>query len=267
MKITLVMCEGPHDSAFLSRLLKANGFKAYSEPIQTYPQPVKDFVVGQLKVCDEGVNICESRNGRLLPSYALKKKEGDDFLFLFNMGGDTQKEKREIIVKYMAKTANPMFSRGSEGFSLRLAYVYDADKKGVDVRISEVNDELKEFGIAIEPISQSGWSPLSKVEFGAYIFADSNRQGRLENLVLPAMKDTCPKAFGAAEQYLDRRDSYGLPSEMGKGYDIGKSLISIIGQLEKSGCANAAIIEQSHFIDNDKLMAYSTIKEIIRFLN
>jgi len=268
MKITIVLCEGPHDTAFLSRMLRGDGYGNYCEQIKGYPTCIRGFLTKQLKSSVSGEKkLQESRIVMLMPSYALERN--GNLLFLFNLGGDSRRERRKTILNHFIElySGEPM-EKGIQDDQLRIAFVYDADEKSVDERLKEVKEEIKGLlsGVSVS-IGQGQWSSVGSIAWGAYIFAGSNRQGRLEDLVLPAMKDTCPEAFGAAEQYLDRRDSYGLPSEMGKGYDRGKSLISIIGQLEKSGCANAAIIEQSHFIDNDKLMAYSTIKEIIRFLN
>ena len=71
MKILITLCEGPHDVAFLYRILLTEGFTNCQLKINEYPKPLDSFLTEQAK----GENIedrkLEEVRNRLLPSEVL----------------------------------------------------------------------------------------------------------------------------------------------------------------------------------------------------
>ena len=50
MDLKILMVEGPHDGAFISKVMQVNGYKTYKKPIGSYsPQFVAKYLIGQYK--------------------------------------------------------------------------------------------------------------------------------------------------------------------------------------------------------------------------
>ena len=267
MKITIVICEGPHDTAFLSRILKANGYKSFSKKLSEYPEMVTVFLTKQVRSESiESLNLDEIRSGQILPNYA-RNKEGH-LILLFNVGGDGKEDKRRLIIDHFVNVReNPLARKSPNGDEFRMAYVYDADNKGVDIRLKEVEAELCRFTSKEAVVLEQGkWSDNT---FGAYIFADDSGFGRLEDLILPLMKEGNDDVHNEVMGYLDKRNSFSISSskDWDKDYDEGKSVVSVMGQLQKSGRPNGPIIEESAFITDDKIKSSKVCNSIFKFLD
>ena len=46
-KILFALCEGPHDVAFLYRILQVNGLQKYSKPIGEFPAPLNKYFASE----------------------------------------------------------------------------------------------------------------------------------------------------------------------------------------------------------------------------
>lgn len=281
MKVTIVMCEGPHDVAFLSRIMHADGYHTYGAVINQYPPFVAQFLKGHItRGSLEDLNLKEARGGLFLPSFALEK--GSNLLLLYNLKGDSKKEGRKTIITsfdvLFRNTGTGLANILQPGDALTIAYIYDADQKGVDARIGEVNKELEEF---INPgrdmaVKHGTYDSVQGIKYGAYIFHasdDANNVGRLEDLILPLMKQTAHDIHCDVQAIVEKRrdrhyDLFKSESKAkDKDFDEQKSTIGMMGQLQKSGSPNAAIIEQSHFIDNQQILSDAICREIISFVN
>jgi hypothetical protein len=95
--ITFLLCEGPHDVAFLTRILKTKGFKVYSKKLSEYPKPIDKFIMAHIKsLAIEDMNLEELRK-RPMPSEALTF--GNQLFLLYSMHGDSKKELRQDMIR------------------------------------------------------------------------------------------------------------------------------------------------------------------------
>lgn len=280
MKVVLAMCEGPHDVSFLSRIMRVKGFHTYNELINDYPPFIADFLRNKITKGNlRDLNLKEARGGLFLPSFALLKD--DNLLLLFQLKGDSKKDARKDIVSsfntlFMNAEMTKSILRDND--SLSIIYVYDADQKGVERRIEEINMELSEFlnlGRSIH-IDQKSFDIANGIKYGAYIFNDPNNQdggGRLEDLVLPMMCCSNDDVYADVNTLIAKRNerAYRLFAEplakKDKDYDEQKAAIGIMGQLQKSGSANSAIIEQSSFITDDDICRSVSCNEVLTFFD
>lgn len=281
MKVTIVMCEGPHDVAFISRIMHADDYHTYGEAINDYPSFVSNFMkrtISRGSLSD--LNLKEARGGLFLPSFALFKE--DKLLLLYQLKGDSKKEGRRVIVSefdlLFKQSAMGIGDLIKEGDALSVIYIYDADEKGVNNRINEINSELNEFlnPDRVMSVAQAGFDVCNRIKYGAYIFHildDKDERGRLEDMVVPLMTTSNDDIRKDVDVLIDKRVNrqYGLFSERSKekdkDFDIQKSIIGIMGQLQKSGSPNATIIEQSSFIVNEQILNNDSCLEIIKFIN
>lgn len=261
IKIISVLCEGPHDVAFIAKVLKISGFKSNeSTKLAKFPSPMNSlFKTEATKTNIEELNFAELRQ-TLLPSATLQK--GDIYLFLYALGGDTRKDNRNKILKqflsFIPKESE--ISSLPENTTLSIVYFFDADDMGIDGRIKLLNTEIEET-LEQKPFDRNGdMKTIKGLKIGCYIFSE-NETGKLENIVLPLMKQGNEQIFDDAKQFIDTN----YDNKRDKGYDFHKASIGIAGQLQKSGSTNTVIIAQSDFLSKEKIMNNSKCIEIIAF--
>lgn len=265
-KIISILCEGPHDVAFITKILKSNGFVNNEKlKLSEYPKPINDLLINEAtntKV--EDLNIQEVRQS-FLPSSTLQKGE-DIYLFLFSLGGDTRSSAR---VDYLRKLS--AFIPTEEGeidpfpeIELGLIYFFDADNKGISNRMQKINEEIKAVFHDIDLSENGQIKSFNRFKIGCYIFAEAETGlGNLENIVLPIMKIQNELIFDDAEKFLDQ---HYIKERCKSKYDKSKSLIGLCGQLQKSGGSNVVCISQSDYINDEKIVQNQTCVDIINFI-
>ena len=96
------LCEGPHDVAFLYRILRVNGLQKYSKPIGEFPDPLNKYFASE--AAGEGLEqlkLEEARNRRL-PSEVLARGN-DALVLLYAIGGDSKAEFRRKLLQDIAR--------------------------------------------------------------------------------------------------------------------------------------------------------------------
>lgn len=283
--IVFVLCEGPHDVAFLYRILKAIGFETYSEKIKNFPAPLNDFISQSVqRIAVEEMKLEEIRQ-RPIPSEVLIYRNQTLFL-MYSVHGDSKKPIREEIIKSITAfiPTDPDELNPLEGLHLALLYFFDADNVGVSARLSEVKTELHEF-LGRTPgdetfMDNGSVHIIDTITYGAYIFAGGEGKGKLEDILLPLMIEENEEIFEKAVQYLELKDNNrlkklkiaerdGLFVESRTGeklkFDLAKSEICIAGQLQNSGKSNVVIIKDCDYITLHKIQASPACREIIAF--
>ncbi|WP_342328067.1 DUF3226 domain-containing protein [Pedobacter sp. FW305-3-2-15-E-R2A2] len=293
VQIISVLCEGPHDVAFIERILKTIGFKSNeSTKIGQFPPPFNSLLLNEAsKTNIEQLNLTEMRRN-LLPSNTLKKE--DNYIFLYSLGGDSKADSRIRILQELRGfiTEAEEISILPADTSISLVYFFDADDQGVDNRISYINREVKTALPEIEndPFEFNGDShSISKLKLGTFIFTDnSNVTGKLEDILVPLMKQGNEVSFDAADKYLltHHEDARLFPLKLNahpttsvitearsvrlgdkKKFDPQKSLLGTVGQLQRSGKSNVVCISDSDYLTLDKIIASTKCQEIIIFFN
>ncbi|MFI5140452.1 MAG: hypothetical protein ACHQIM_21715, partial [Sphingobacteriales bacterium] len=157
---------------------------------------------------------------------------------------------------------------------------------------ADINDEIKEVltELSNDPFSANGDSCMvSKLKIGAFIFTDIDKNtGKLEDILLPLMKHQNETNFEAAGTYLSKHheDSRLFPLKLSvdaetsvvtesrsskKGdkekYDEKKSLLGVVGQLQRSGKSNVVCISDSDYLTLSKIQSSVKCQEIITFFD
>lgn len=284
-----ILTEGDHDSAFLYRILKANGFTSYNVKIKDYPEPLNRFLQTDIiNVSIPEVKIQEART-RFLPYYVLQK--GDNLILIYSIGGESKNKIRTELVKSL--NAFNVFDEDNLAIqalpdtTMSVLYFFDADNKGSVVRVAQVIEEIKPafpkftFEETLH-YKASTFYQIEDIKVGAYIFRDAaDDKGMLEDILLPLMQEDNEDIFEAAETFLSTNTTCTLFKDKLEYDDTGKilkkvntvryshrkSLIGTVGQLQKSGMSNSVCISQTDFLSNAKILDNYTCKEIIELLN
>ena len=287
-QLIAVLCEGPHDVAFLNRILKADGYQQEEKiTLGKYPAPMSQLLIQQAQASNVGdLNLQEVRR-RLLPAHVLKK--GDIFLFLFSLGGDgKQADRIELLNRFRQFVPSPNRIRipgAADDNQYSVLYFFDADDQGVEPRRAAINREVT---TALGVSEQDGFqSPgevkiINGLQVGCYVFSElGSDQGKLENVLVPLMQKNNEAIFQAADDFLQKyheedrlkklkfrvqADGTVIEKRDKKHkYDHKKSLIGTAGQLQLSGLSNQVYIGQSDYLTLSKILSDSQCQEIIAF--
>lgn len=280
--MTLVLCEGAHDVAFLYRILKTTGFTSFNEPLRKFPPPIGDLLIEEVKEANvEQLKIDEVKN-RLLPREVLHADS--TYLFFYAIGGDAKSDLRVELVRsvydFIAQDEDEISLLGDDT-ELSVIYFFDADNKGVAKRLEEIGLELRRaLSYEGDIILQNGSRLTIKgLHIGGYVFSADGEKGRLEDILIPMMKGKNEAIFSEAEQFLKNRNENRLRAlkiEMKEGkvtehrnknvkFDFSKSLIGTAGQLQRSGKSNVVIIRESDYLTLKKINESKECQEIIAF--
>lgn len=274
-KLISIACEGSHDVAFLNRLLKAQGFRTNEKiKIGEYPSPMGRFFETSLRRSDfQQLNFSEARQVPL-PSHALNKE--DVFIFLYSLGGDSKRAERAALLKRMAAfipSDEQEIRVLPDGTSLTMVFMFDADNVGVGPRLESMRQELAE-AVGVDPAeiavrANGDCCQVKGLGVGCLVLTDeSNETGKLEDVLLPLMRQGNELIFEAADQFIDgyydatrtrflriRPTETGVEESRGsdKDFDRKKSLIGVVAQLQISGKPNQACINRTDYLNLEKL--------------
>ncbi|WP_397298737.1 DUF3226 domain-containing protein [Nonlabens ulvanivorans] len=261
--IIIVLCEGPHDVAFLTKILKYNDFKSYENlGLKDYPIPMNSLMVqGVQKSNYQDLNLHMVRQ-TTLPSSILKK--GVNSLFLYSMGGDSKKEIRQSLLKELVSflPQDGKIQILPADSVLNIVYFFDADDKGISNRLHEVQQEIKEV-VKIEDFENGGVTSYLELKIGGFIFSDDAGFGKLEDILLPLMQLENEDIFENAESFYKNFENGERGKQRNK--DIKKSTIGIAGQLQNSGATNTVTIKHSDYLSQDKIEKDRNCQSIISF--
>lgn len=268
--ITVVFCEGQHDIAFLSKILYVHGYKEYKKKLKVFKEPLGEQYLSILR---EEKNISEKKLGfnpiYKIPSVALFKEDVELVLF-HNMGGDSRvSERADLLSMYQnLQDAGDDFSNFNLNF--KFLYFFDADTESIQSRIDSLNEELS----LTKKIEHQTILNVDLYNWGCYVFHKDTNGGYLEDVLLDLMKPSNEQVFDNAETFIsnNRLGSNERESEyepFGNIYNNKckfkdkKSVISVAGQLQFSGMANAVIISKSDFITRSDILNSSICNDII----
>ncbi len=283
-----ILAEGSHDTAFIYRILRANGFKLFNEKIKDFPEPMDNLLQKDiLDISIPEVNI-QTASRRFLPSYVMQLN--NNFVFLYSFKGDSDADSRISLIKtitiFNVVDEDDLAISASPDTSFSILYFFDADDKGTDARMAQVKGELMkafpEFDFD-KNYEASTFHTINDIPIGAFIFREEDKdQGMLEDVLLPLMKEDNEDIFDAAEKFLGINHTCKLFSGKityideekkqikkvnGKKYFHRKSLIGTVGQLQKSGSSNVVCISQADFLTDEKILANNTCQKIFDLIN
>jgi hypothetical protein len=221
----------------------------------------------------------------------LQKK--DNHVFNNKKGGYGKKAPRKHILSSL-KLSVPepgeiTTDRLPEDTQLSLVYFFDADTKGVTVRLNEVIAEMKTVITSIPNTAfpnNGTYGTYEGIKLGCYIFTGiDNENGKLEDILVPLMQLDNEEIFNSADAYIQNHyvERRTLPLNLSvtnndvvenrserngdKDFDVKKSIIGITGQLQRSGKPNTAYISDTDYLTLAKINTNQKCQEIITFFN
>jgi len=258
--ITITLCEGQDDIAFLTRILYINGFEKYNDKLENFIKPFDKLFISNIKRAEK---FGFSPTNYLIPSVVLSKE--DNYVLMHNLGGDSDgrsSEIKKILGMYNGiKSDEDDFS--NYDFDYKFLLFFDADED-IATREKSVCKLIKRE-IKHNEMSEN---------YGLYIF-HKDGSGTLEDILLELMKIGNESVFDSAKKYVENNkfddqerckefvcsNSKEEHKGSSKFYEK-KSIISVAGQLQFSAKSNSVIIEKSDYIKKVDLETNNKCKEI-----
>ncbi|HFU75598.1 MAG TPA: hypothetical protein ENK66_05055 [Arcobacter sp.] len=290
--ITIALCEGPHDTAFLYRILKTRCFKRFGGTLDNLPEVVGKFIVKNNKMADYEKLKIGSLYNEFVPNILYKN---ESLILLYSMGGDKKQKERLIVLTHFFENVKSQVedtenygdtwieeNKEQEAYYYNFLFFYDADNDK-EAKITMVNNDLIKINIE-QTLSHNQVIEKDGYSIGAYIFSNENDKGALEDVLFEIMKKDNETIFNKAEEYyktyLNKDNNMndigrtkrlvtecveGTPKDKRKDKkqeDEKKSVICIAGQLQKKGKANTVIIEDSDYLNLEKIQSSQQLQEI-----
>ncbi|GHT52718.1 hypothetical protein AGMMS49982_13670 [Bacteroidia bacterium] len=285
--IVFILTEGDHDSAFIYRILKANGMTTLHKiAIKEYPSPLNELIKsGISSVPIEELNM-EVARSKFLPSYVMQNS--DDIVSIYRVGGDSKEDVRVDFIKKInaLNISDPDAINALIDAKVSVLFFFDADDKGIESRISQIKKELKlsfpeSEAENIDKLVNKEILLIEDVNVGGFIFSELGKDtGLLEDILIPLMKQGNEDIFIEAEKFLDIHESTALfkgkiiydetktikKKVNGEKYAYKKSLVGTIGQLQMSGKSNTVCISDADYLTDEKIKADATCIDIYSFI-
>lgn len=290
-KITIALCEGPHDTAFLYRILKTRCFKRFGDELDNLPKVVGEFIIKNNKMAEYSKLKIGRLHNEFVPSILYKN---ENLILLYAMGGDKKTEERLVVLRHFFNNIESEVKDNSnygksfistdkqEHVYYNFLFFYDADADK-NAKIKMINDDLKKMDIE-EELNHNKIIEKNGYSIGAYIFSNKDDTGALEDILFELMKKDNEQIFDEAENYYKKylnKDNHmkdisrtkrlvtecidGVPKDKRKDRkqeDEKKSIICIAGQLQKKGKSNTVIIEDSDYLNLEKIQSSQQLQEI-----
>lgn len=287
-RVLAVFCEGAHDIAFISRVLKyCMGFKRdQTLRINEFPAPfdslfdesVKSHAVDDLKL--------DMARKFFLPDQVMRK--GTDWILLFNSGGDTQQAKIQSFLADLlplAESAQAFAKPGSTvAQSIDYLFIFDVDTKGVLHRVNKMHNdfaqiELKQFeedeptppefmpfisGDFVASQSPYGYTFENKA---LYVWGETTEKGTLEDWLIPMFKSKQPANLSTAYAALDEMFEWGDKNSVAKQSKRHKTAITLLGQGKKPGSSMAVIVEQAELLTKADYKQSPHVQDLVQFIH
>lgn len=286
--IITCLLEGPHDAAFLYKILKSHDFKDYKGQIKELPQPIYGLLSNPKYFSNVKIEemTVEFANKRIYPCDILVDDKSTNYILLYPLLGTSNTHLREKIINTFDDviiTGDEFAADFSNDNTFSIAYFLDADQVGVAKTVESVNKEISTF---FPKIKFNGFkknkevTKIGDLEIGLYIITEYQKEtGKLEDVLIPIMRENNEDIFEHAEAFLSIHDQTKLFKDKLKRkddgtiykvndikYDHKKSLVGTIGQLQKSGMTNTVCIKQADYLTNEKIKLDHSCNDILSFV-
>lgn len=277
MKLTFLYCEGPHDVAFISKLIdQLHKTNNHIDLVSGLPKPIQNII----KTAVSNIDIDSLRIDKPLRAFFPNKVYSlidEHYVCLFSMGG---KEQLQAALKNIENSKLLIGREKLTGIkTIRHLFVLDADYKlhgdgsinnrgGVENTLNILSDNIKTVIEDFTPFSENpSWVDTDYGHIGSYIFTDSgNEEGTVEDLVALFIK---PKALDQhcntfckavidfdTDRKANRKDKTKLQ----------KINFTAMTQAFHPGCSLAVGLSNDKIIDTAKLSAHQLINDFGDFL-
>jgi hypothetical protein len=255
-KYVLIGVEGPHDQAFVSRILcKLLGFCEFKGDNSKLDHFWRNFIPNYPK----GGNLYKRLD---IPQILYN----DNFSIAIYVGNGS-----ELISNLRDKLSNI----GDISTLFAFAIVADTDKNTPDKVVKEYHEGFKEyFSHFPTEVTESGnvteGSPELETKAGIYILPDNSQPGVLDTLICDCGDLVYPEYMQRAKEYIDKfsEEDREKKSLKWKPFDQQKAIIATVASVLQPGMTNTVTIKCDDWIsiETAEIPAIKNFAEFLRNL-
>jgi hypothetical protein len=280
----LAFCEGPHDVAFVRRVLRYGlGFEKVEWTFSEFPAPFNSLFKASMNRHAARDLSLDMAHKFYLPDHVLQR--GDHVALLFNAGGKTKwKQTGGFLGEYFDLLDQAqVFPGDAKSVVTRslVLFLHDADsdgaekiRDGIKVEFSKLGD--RDWMTAEWEVDANDDVAATTLDIGSYVWCGEDGLGTLEDLLIPIHRVSDAGRTGKAEQCLDQLfewkvDHQDTMQQIAERARRHKGVITLLGQREKPGMSQHVVIGQTQtmkdadFIGDSRVAAFAGF--MTRFLD
>lgn len=277
--VHMMFCEGPHDAAFLNRVLKKLlGFKREKLKSSDLPYPIGNVLQQSFKTRAAEDLRLDMAKKFFLPDYVL----GHDarLVLIFNYGGSNRASNMPPFLQDAFALLEATAFSGGQQVPLSYIIFADADVVGVQGAWRGVVDDLKQIGdqvwlgqdwIPIAGVSNAAWQETTQGRVATYVWCQAEAdRGTLEDIVLECMSGQ--EGFADTLNFVDQRFDWTPPPEASDEKICAlsakrmKAAFCVEGQGSKPGGSLGVVLDQAELLTDERLKASVSVNNCVAFL-
>ena len=275
----LLFCEGPHDVAFLNRVLKTQlGFRHEALQLSALPYPLSNVLKQSFQQRAAEDLRLDLAKKFFLPDQVLARD--GVMVLLFNYGGSNRgKSLPPFLANVFTLLATPAFSGGA---SVPLSYVVFADADAAGTAAAQIGISTDLAAIEGQPWLTPDWKTLAgwhmaaeqqteQGRVGAYVWRSQDAdQGTLEDVVRECLTDEphFAETLSFVGNHFDWMPSAtATPEQVCKlNADRQKAAFCVEGQRKKPGGSLGVVLDQADLLTSDRLASSVSTQHCVSFL-
>ena len=256
MRPIFIFCEGPHDIAFLGRLLEFSGAKPYKEKLKKYPAPLAGLIINRF----QSRNIQEARFRSSGPmalecppileaAYVLETAQS--LLLFFRCVGDKQDEAVRSLLKTLIDLTGESNAPDNRITGFGVVFVNDADVSPVSETLNRIHENYTEVLKPILPnyanLQANGTMKDGDFSCGCLIFSDvEGSSGTLESIIEPIMRKQQCIRHEDADSFVSKHATEGTAAgNSERPSKKQKALLTAAGQIDFPSYSLSVIIRDT----------------------
>lgn len=263
MKVCMIFVEGPHDVAFIRKVLTVccNATEKTKIKLNEFPEPLASIFQEYVKNRDMQDLSLDMVQKFFLPDKVFKKE--DYFIMLFSIGG---KDNISLVKKFISdlkfniKIKPDIISDFEEE---KYIFINDADDK----QFEDVIDCMKSsyFPIIDEDTNETY---LTDNDGKFYVWHGEDGKGTLEDILIKLLENSDSSLLSKTDLFV--KEAFGNlrnPSDIPTQAKQYKAILTCAGQGKSAGLSLNSILIRGKLITVDSFKNNETVKNFASFLN
>lgn len=243
MKVCMIFTEGPHDVAFVRKVLKIflNAEEKTKIKISDFPKPLDSIFEGYVKNREMQDLSLDMVQKFFLPDRIFERE--NYFIMLFYTGGKDNIEHVKSFISEFNFTLKykPDVKLGFDG--VNYLFINDADEDNY----VDVIKNMKEMYFPIVD-DDTGDKYLTEEDVNFYVWHGENGKGTLENILIGLLKSSNERLFSESETYVKNNfENLKSPENVSVQAKQYKAILTCAGQGKSSGASLNSILVRDNF--------------------
>ena len=250
MKYAIIGVEGPHDQAFVGKILKLLGFKNFGEELKGLESNLDPFWRKFIPVYPKKGNLYKRLD---MPSILFN--DTISVAIYAGEGSNLVTNLDDIL------SANPEYQTNLSAFGI----VADCDKSNPDQIVRRYTNCFRNYFPDLP--NQAGVVNSNSPRTGIYVLPDNVSQGVLDTLLCSCGEIAYPAYMEKASSYLDEFSEEEKKSLKWKNFDREKALVATVVSVLKPGKTNTTSIADNNWVSAQTQQQVPALANFIEFLS